>query len=113
MTTTSRKRGILIYTDANGDKIGVPVAINIREVADIVHSFGQDLKGYGLEPEPGEDEVYGDIRVQVHDGGWSYHTGSSQFDQDHRGLWGSASVPAGCSRKLAREIAIDLIEDIE
>ena len=108
----SGKRQITIDTDCEGIKLDEPVTIQISDIADIVYSFGQDLKGYDLEPGFGEDEVHGDIRLQVLDGSWEYHTGDSQYDTDHRGMWGSTSVPAGVSKRQARQIAIDLIEDV-
>lgn len=108
----SGKRQITIDTDSDGNKLDMPVTIQIRDIADIIYSFGQDLKDWDLEPRYGEDEVYGDIRLQVFKGSWGYHTGDSQYDQDHRGMWGSASVPAGVSKRQARQIAIELIEDV-
>lgn len=45
---------------------------------------------------------------------WTMHTGDSQYDTDHRGFWGSSSVPGvvdGIVKRCnAREIARDLID---
>jgi hypothetical protein len=82
------------------------------EVAKEVYSYGQNLAGYNPADitEYGCDTPGGDIRLQVHEGGWCVHTGDASYDQDHRGYWGCGFVPAGCTRKDARTIARDLIE---
>lgn len=49
-----------------------------------------------------------DVRLQVHDG-WTVHYGDSQFDQDHRGLWGAGSVSARDSLATLRETASGLV----
>lgn len=42
--------------------------------------------------DPDEEGV--DVRLQVYDdGSWAVRWGSSDYDQDHRGHWGAASVP--------------------
>lgn len=104
------KDEIIVVEDEDGEE----VKISLLDVADIVYSYGQDLKDYDLEPDPDEEEYYfGDIRLQVVDGGWEYHTGDPQYDTDHRGLWADGSVPAGVSRKKSISIARDLINSIE
>jgi hypothetical protein len=41
-----------------------------------------------------DEELCTDVRLQIlPDGSWAVHTGDSSYDQDHRGVWGSASVP--------------------
>ena len=89
----------------------------LRELTDEVYEYGQHLKR-SFSPEDlrehGEDSDspgYGDIRLQVHDG-WTVHTGDSSYDQDHRGSWAAGSVPRGCSKKEAREIARSLLDEI-
>lgn len=37
--------------------------------------------------------------------------GDSQYDTDHRGAWGAAFVPYGCTMKEAREIARELVSE--
>ncbi len=45
------------------------------------------------EYDAGEDYSI-DVRLQVHESGqWSLHFGDSSYDQDHRGVWGSSSIP--------------------
>lgn len=57
-----------------------------------------------------------DVRLQVWDDGqWRVHYGDSSYDQDHRGFWGSSSVPGvnakgQVQRFDARAVAKDLIE---
>lgn len=56
-----------------------------------------------------------DVRLQVYpDGAWTIHSGSSDYDQDHRGYWGASSVP-GLVNGVAQEfdsafVAKDLID---
>lgn len=91
-----------------------PCTISVKDVADIIHSYGRDLAGYGLKPEYGDDTVYGDFRIQIYpDGQWSYHTGDSSYDQDHRGAWGSCSVKVRITRKEAHDLAVDILGSIE
>jgi hypothetical protein len=52
-----------------------------------------------------------DVRLQVYeDGAWAIRYGDAQYDQDHRGYWGSASVPGNNRRFRSEEVARDLIE---
>jgi hypothetical protein len=52
-----------------------------------------------------------DVRLQVHpDGNWKVNWGSSDYDQDHRGYWGSSSVPGDNRRFDSKDIARDLID---
>lgn len=56
------------------------------------------------------DAPYVDVRLQVYpDGTWYLHAGDSQYDLDHRGFWGSASIHEKMTNAEAREIARDLI----
>ena len=88
--------------------------VTIKDLAADVWGYGHYLKVCFTPSEltsHGEDEPTGDFRLQIFDGTWNTHTGDSQYDTDHAGAWGSASVPRGCTRKEAREIAKDLIEE--
>lgn len=52
-----------------------------------------------------------DVRLQVHpDGNWNVNWGLSDYDQDHRGYWGSSSVPGDNRRFDSKAIARDLID---
>lgn len=85
---------------------------SIADLAELVYQYGRDLAQYDPADitEYGCDEPSGDCRLQVQSDGWSFHTGDSQYDQDHRGYWGASSVSPKCTRKEARVIARDLIE---
>jgi hypothetical protein len=55
-----------------------------------------------------------DVRLQVYENGqWCVRSGDCSFDTDHRGYWGSSSVPSVVSGKVkrfnSRKIAKDLI----
>lgn len=53
-----------------------------------------------------------DVRLQVMpDGDWAIRTGSSDYDQDHRGYWGASGIDRRTNcRDLAREL-IDQAKD--
>ena len=67
-----------------------------------------------VEPEfreSDDDEPAIEVRLQVWpDGQWTYHTGSADYDQDHRGYWGSGSVTADMDERALRALAEDLRE---
>ena len=68
--------------------------------------------------EFGEDDEWGlDIRLQIsksdYGSEWSIHTGSSDYDQDHRGFWGCSSISGEESTDDIIEIVEDLIEQAE
>lgn len=89
----------------------------IAQLADEVYDFSHYLKD-NYDPkdliEPGTDEPAGDCRLQVMDDEeWSFHTGDSQYDTDHRGQWASSSVGVGISKREAREIARDMLSQID
>jgi len=59
-----------------------------------------------------------DVRLQVWDDEqWIIRTGDSQYDQDHRGYWGSSCVPGVVNgivkRFRSRDIAKDLLEQVK
>ena len=62
-----------------------------------------------LEPDDADEGI--DVRLQVMpDSTWTVNWGSSDYDQDHRGYWGSSSVPGNNRRFDSKDIARDLIE---
>jgi len=62
-----------------------------------------------LEPDDADEGI--DVRLQVMpDSTWTVNWGSSDYDQDHRGYWGSSSVPGDNRRFDSKEVARDLIE---
>ena len=62
--------------------------------------------------EPGVDEPFIDCRLRYHNGMFSFLTGSSDYDQDHRGHWGCSSVGMDCTDDESRSIADDLLDQV-
>jgi len=59
--------------------------------------------------ERGEDFAGTDIRLQVYpSGSWVLRSGSSDYDQDHRGYWGASCL--SYDRQNLTDLARDLIE---
>jgi hypothetical protein len=62
--------------------------------------------------EPYEDATI-PVRLQVYESGyWTLRTGSPDYDQDHRGLWGSGYVRGDRRRCDLTELARDLIGQV-
>jgi hypothetical protein len=77
----------------------------IDEVAAELRSINEQT----LEDDDDDDGI--DVRLQVYpDGDWAVRSGSSDYDQDHRGHWGAASVPGNDRRFSAKDVARGLIE---
>ncbi|MFN8993022.1 MAG: hypothetical protein ACK5X3_05070 [Pseudomonadota bacterium] len=98
------------------------IDIDCKQLATIIHGVSHDpsipweecVEGDREEYDSDEDfleDAYIDIRLQVMDDHqWYFHSGDSQYDQDHRGAWGASSVGERVSMEKAMEIAKDLIE---
>ena len=55
-----------------------------------------------------------DVRLQVYeDGSWSLRTGSSDYDQDHRGFWGASSIVHFSANEELKDVALDLIDQVQ
>lgn len=92
------------------------IDISVIELADNIYSEGQYLLDNFEEKdlmESGSDFCGTDCRLQWHEGYWQLHVGSADYDQDHRGYWACGSIPRGCSKKEAHDIASQLINEIE
>jgi len=97
--------------------------VPVSALADSVYQYGQYLKANFSRAdltEDGDDETAGgDMRLQVLAGpdyplvSWRTWEGDNQFDTDHRGFWGSAFVPYGCTRKESQTIARQLVEEAQ
>lgn len=62
----------------------------------------------------GDDEEGIDVRLQVYkDGQWAVRSGSSDYDQDHRGFWGASGVPGSRRSFNSQSVARDLIDQVE
>lgn len=84
----------------------------IAQLALEVRHYAKELATY--DPADIADEEgnpYGDVRLQIADGTWYFHTGDASFDTDHSGRWGSATVRAGASYAACYDIARDLINE--
>lgn len=52
-----------------------------------------------------------DVRLQVYeDGTWAVRYGLSDYDQDHRGFWGAASISPDDESDTLAWVASDLID---
>lgn len=59
--------------------------------------------------ERGEDFAGTDVRLQVRENGnWALHSGPSDYDQDHRGYWGTSCL--SYDRQNPTDPARDLID---
>ena len=77
-------------------------------VADLMF-YRDDIKD--LEPDPGDDDACGEVRLQYHDGLFYLRTGDPQYDQDGRGFWGCGMVGANMTDDELRDVAIALVDD--
>lgn len=77
-----------------------------------INDVAKELREINKETlEPYDDDEGIDVRLQVFpDGHWAVHSGASGYDQDHRGYWGSASVPGNNRRFSSTDVARDLID---
>ena len=83
----------------------------ITELSEEIWGYVRQLRTWGICKGKNDDD-YGECRLQVMpDGGWYFRTGDSQYDTDHRGYWGNASVSTQTTKSECREIARQLIED--
>ncbi len=96
-------------------KINANVSIKVSTLAAEIHDCGAYLRrNFSRDDltENGSDFAGTDCRLQVQDDCWQFHSGSSDYDQDHRGAWGCSSVPFACTWREAREIARDLLDQV-
>ncbi len=56
-----------------------------------------------------DDDGYLDVRLRVFEGDWEVKFGDSQYDTDHRGSWGYASI---CEDSDLSEVAQELIDEV-
>jgi len=53
-----------------------------------------------------------DVRLQVYpNGDWAVRWGDPSYDQDHRGYWGSSSIPGSNRRFNSEDVARHLISE--
>jgi hypothetical protein len=77
-----------------------------------IDDVAADLRAINKQQLNRDDADEGiDVRLQVHpDGDWGVKSGSSDYDQDHRGYWGASSVPGDNRRFDSKAVARDLID---
>lgn len=77
----------------------------INDVASELRAINKEI----LERDDADEGI--DVRLQVlPNGEWAVHSGSPDYDQDHRGFWGSSMVPGNNRRFSSTDVARDLIE---
>ena len=86
---------------------GFPTIPALRKSLKLKHSFLREFNK-NQPKEKGSDFCGTDVRLRVHGGSWYVYTGSSDYDQDHRGAWGASSLSYG--RQNLTDLARDLIE---
>lgn len=94
------------------ESINIPAG----QLADSIYQSAVYLRDNFKREDLAEDGSYfcgTDCRLRWHNGNWSLLTGSSDYDQDHRGYWGYSGIPYDCTRADSKEIARELIESIE
>lgn len=89
------------------------IDIDCEDVAEEIHTISHlstiDWDEW-IENGETDDDPQIDVRLQVtEDNGYHVHYGLSDFDQDHRGAWGSSSVGKRVSLEDCKAIAKDLI----
>jgi len=82
------------------------------EVAREIRALSKRLAADGIRSR-GDDFV--DLRLQVYpDGHWALRWGSSDYDQDHRGWWGSSILPPpSAPMKEFLAVAAELLDQAE
>jgi hypothetical protein len=81
------------------------LGLSLVDVEDIRVALGEERRE--ASSCEAEDE---DVRLQVYErGGWAIHSGPCDYDQNHRGYWGSGSVRADMTDAGVITLADDLI----
>ena len=82
--------------------------IGLRALAGELLAIADEASDYG--PDDIGDGI--DVRLRYHDGAYDVLVGDAQYDTDHRGHFGSATVSAGLTADEALDIAADLRDQI-
>lgn len=78
--------------------------LTLPDVTTVAESLRELDAEFGIDAEPL------DVRLQVyHDGAWAVRFGLSDYDQDHRGFWGAASIELESKFK---QVAKDLVDQV-
>lgn len=87
--------------------------VSLDELIDELKAVRTDAQGSDPADitEHGSDEPSIDVRLQVYeDGRWTTHSGSSDYDPDHRGYWGASCVSPDDTDELLCATAHEMID---
>ncbi len=102
-----------MITDKDVQSLGVAFHAEVNPFLDAIASqlevIRTSIPFMDLEPEEEGEEPFIDVRLRVFDGGWEVLHGDSQYDTDHRGLWGYSSISESSE---ALEVARELLDDL-
>ena len=96
------------FTHEVGENETTPAAFLSGEDDDTIHNGRTVVNGYRDE----NGTFFADLRLQYHNGELYTHSGSSDYDQDHRGYWSSGSVEWCATKEQAHEIAKDMLTEL-
>lgn len=88
-----------------GDGWSEIISCSVEEVAAVLSAVREQWAKYAESKEL-------DVRLRVHEGSWWVLTGDGQYDQDHRGWCGAASVGAEVSDEDLINVARDLVNQV-
>ncbi len=85
-----------------------PAAFLSGEDDDTIHDGRTVDKDYRDE----NGTFFVDLRLQYYNGELFNHSGSADYDQDHRGYWSSGCVEWCATKEQAHKIAKDMLTDL-
>ena len=101
-----------MITDKDIQSLGVAFHAEVNPFLDAIASQLEVIQAMDFEPEEEGEEPFLDVRLRVFDGGWEVLHGDSQYDTDHRGLWGYSSISESSEdMEVARELLDDLFSN--
>ena len=83
----------------------------IKHLAKTLYGMAQEIEDDDNDND-NEDEQGMDVRLRYHYGNIFLYSGSSDYDQDHRGHWGSSSVQSDTTKDDCFSIAEDLLDQV-
>lgn len=88
---------------------------SVEQIADEIKALRAQLAKIGVRTADNDNEAdHVELRLQVYPSGeWVLRWGSHQYDTDHRGWWGSGSLPSPeASDEQIYDTAADLLEQV-
>lgn len=98
-----------MITDKDIQSLGVAFHAEVNPFLDAIASQLEVIQAMDFEPEEEGEEPFIDVRLRIFDGSWEVLHGDSQYDTDHRGLWGYSSISESSE---ALEVARELLDDL-